>query len=231
MREQIFEGPGNEAMQTYVIEIVLILLGAFILGYVLRWLLNDKLKRKISKLEMELSMLKMKSKPEESFEELEKNVMELQNSIDELKSELNNERVINNSLRASLNSVQSELKTRMAQEAKPLVHTESKEEAKPEEKEEVVKEVVLSTSTKDDLKIIEGIGPKIEQILNQGSISTYADLVAKDAADIKKILTDVSPTYAVHNPSTWAEQAKLAIEGKWDELKALQQELKAGNRR
>lgn len=235
MREPITTGPEG----TYIVEIAIILLGAFILGYLLRYLLNDKLKSKIKSLELELSMLKMKSHSEESFKEMENNVISLQQKLDDLKAELSNERAINGSLRSNLSSVQAELKVMMDKEAERAIEAQKKEqETKTEAPSEVVEvaeetkpEVVLATSTKDDLKIIEGVGPKIEQILNDGGIHTYTDIVAKDAEEIRNILVAQSPTYAVHNPATWAEQAKLAIAGKWDELKTLQHELKGGKRR
>jgi large subunit ribosomal protein L27 len=80
----------------------------------------------------------------------------------------------------------------------------------------------------DDLKKIEGIGPKIEQILHEGGITTFAQLAESDADHVKELLTAAGPRYAIHNPATWAKQAALAAAGKWDELKELQDQLDGG---
>ncbi len=84
------------------------------------------------------------------------------------------------------------------------------------------------TSKGDDLKKIEGIGPKIEQILHEGGITTFAQLAESDADHVKELLTAAGPRYAIHNPATWAKQAALAAAGKWDELKTLQDQLDGG---
>lgn len=80
----------------------------------------------------------------------------------------------------------------------------------------------------DDLKKIEGIGPKVEEILHQNNIKTYSDLAAADAAKIKEILSEKGGTYAAMDPTTWPDQSKMAAEGKWDELKKWQDELDGG---
>ena len=89
--------------------------------------------------------------------------------------------------------------------------------------------VEIKKATKgDDLKKIEGIGPKIEQILHEGGITTFAQLAESDADHVKELLTAAGPRYAIHNPATWAKQAALAAAGKWDELKELQDQLDGG---
>jgi large subunit ribosomal protein L27 len=80
----------------------------------------------------------------------------------------------------------------------------------------------------DDLKIIEGIGPKIEQLLKEAGISTWALLAETSADKIKEILTEAGSRYQMHDPTTWPKQAGLAAEGKWDELQALQDYLDGG---
>ncbi|GLR19696.1 NrfD/PsrC family molybdoenzyme membrane anchor subunit [Portibacter lacus] len=83
-------------------------------------------------------------------------------------------------------------------------------------------------SVKDDLKKIEGIGPKIEEVLNNSAISTFIDLVNTDVGRLKAILENAGNNFKQHDPTTWSSQAKLAAEGKWDELKKLQDELDGG---
>ncbi|VXB35089.1 50S ribosomal protein L21 [Maribacter litoralis] len=77
----------------------------------------------------------------------------------------------------------------------------------------------------DDLKKIEGIGPKIAETLNNAGISTFADLAKTDAAKISEIIADVRGN---HVTDTWPKQAELAADGKWDELQKWQDELDGG---
>ncbi|GAB5474796.1 MAG: 50S ribosomal protein L21 [Maribacter sp.] len=77
----------------------------------------------------------------------------------------------------------------------------------------------------DDLKKIEGIGPKIASTLVDAGIATFADLAKAKPAKISEIIADVRGN---HVTDTWPAQAKLAAEGKWDELKKWQDELDGG---
>ena len=80
----------------------------------------------------------------------------------------------------------------------------------------------------DDLKKIEGIGPKASEALVAAGVDTFAKLAKKSADEIKTILSNASSTLAHLDPQTWAAQAQLAAEGKWDELKKWQDELNGG---
>jgi predicted flap endonuclease-1-like 5' DNA nuclease len=80
----------------------------------------------------------------------------------------------------------------------------------------------------DDLKIIEGIGPKIAEILAAAGISTFRQLADADVATIKAILVKGGPRYATANPATWPRQAEFAAAGKHAELEAYQATLAAG---
>lgn len=80
----------------------------------------------------------------------------------------------------------------------------------------------------DDLKIVEGIGPKIEQLLNEEGILTFAQLATTAPERIKEILHAAGPRFQIHNPSTWPQQSALARDGQWEELKKWQDELNKG---
>jgi predicted flap endonuclease-1-like 5' DNA nuclease len=86
-------------------------------------------------------------------------------------------------------------------------------------------------STKDDLKRIEGIGPKIEELLNAANILTFKDLAAAKADNVKEILLGGGKRFQMHDPTSWAGQSQLAASGKWDELKKLQDELNGGKKK
>lgn len=89
---------------------------------------------------------------------------------------------------------------------------------------------VLTPLQQDDLKIVEGIGPKIEQLLFNAGIHTYSELAAAPVSRLKEILSEAGPRYAMHDPGTWSAQALLAANGEWENLKAYQEFLDAGKR-
>ncbi|MCB9273654.1 MAG: 50S ribosomal protein L27, partial [Lewinellaceae bacterium] len=49
-------------------------------------------------------------------------------------------------------------------------------------------------------------------------------------ATLQQILEAAGPRYKMHDPATWANQAKLAAKGEWDKLAKLQDELKGGKK-
>ncbi len=77
----------------------------------------------------------------------------------------------------------------------------------------------------DDLTKIEGIGPKIAEVLKAGGIDSFAKLAEAKDEDIQEMIKDVPGS---HKADTWNEQAALARDGKWDELKELQDKLQGG---
>ncbi len=101
---------------------------------------------------------------------------------------------------------------------------------KVEAKAEAVADVKAPKASKkgDDLKIIEGIGPKAAEALVAAGIDTFAKLAKASAPSVKAIL-DASTSKVQHlDPTTWAQQSQLAADGKMDELKKLQDELNGG---
>ncbi len=80
----------------------------------------------------------------------------------------------------------------------------------------------------DDLKKIEGIGPKTEHILNEHGILTFAQLAETPVETLQAILDEAN--FRLGDPGTWAEQAALAARGEWDALQTLQDSLKGGRR-
>ena len=80
----------------------------------------------------------------------------------------------------------------------------------------------------NDLKIIEGVGPKISELLAAAGLDTWAKVGASTPEAIKEILTAAGSRFQMHNPGSWPKQAGLAAAGKWDELQKLQDELDGG---
>jgi len=85
--------------------------------------------------------------------------------------------------------------------------------------------------TPDDLKRIEGIGPKISSVLQEGGIATFAQLAEAEVSQIEEILEAADPRLLrLADASTWPEQAALAAAGEWEALAALQDGLRGGRR-
>lgn len=79
-----------------------------------------------------------------------------------------------------------------------------------------------------NLQTIEGIGPKIESLLKSGGISTLHDLADSPMERLWEILDSAGEAYRIHDPETWATQARLAVRGEWELLREYQNELKGG---
>lgn len=90
------------------------------------------------------------------------------------------------------------------------------------------KSVKAPATSKDNLTKIEGIGPKIAQLLEAEGITNFKELSKATAKNLKAILEAAGNKFSVHNPASWPKQAKLAAAGKFAELEALQKELKGG---
>ena len=82
----------------------------------------------------------------------------------------------------------------------------------------------------DDLKIVEGIGPKIAELYHAEGIKTWKKLSETPVTKSQAILDAAGSRYTIHNPETWAKQAGLAYEGKWEELKTYQDSLNGGRK-
>ncbi len=90
-------------------------------------------------------------------------------------------------------------------------------------------EEIIDTNKEDDLKLVEGIGPKIESLLKSSDIKTFKDLSEVTPEQVRSILREKGgERYAFHDPTTWPDQAKLADENRMDELKEYQDFLNGG---
>jgi predicted flap endonuclease-1-like 5' DNA nuclease len=89
--------------------------------------------------------------------------------------------------------------------------------------EQLGKPVIL-----DDLKMVEGIGPDVEEVLQAAGITNWAKLAAAEPAQLRAALDAAGPQYAVHDPSTWPQQAVLALGGHWEALRTMQDGLRTG---
>ncbi|MEZ4810382.1 MAG: 30S ribosomal protein S2 [Allomuricauda sp.] len=120
------------------------------------------------------------------------------------------------------------VKSKPAKKAKPELKKEEAPKVKKEEKVEVEAVEKVEAAESEDLTKIEGIGPKAAEALTSNGIGTYAALAKADPDTIKEILTEASSRMAHLDPTSWPKQAKMAADGKWDELKEWQDNAKGG---
>ena len=85
-----------------------------------------------------------------------------------------------------------------------------------------------ATTKADDLKKIEGAGPKAAEALVNAGLDTFAKVADAKAEDLSNILSEASSRLSHIVTVTWPKQARLAADGKWDELKELQDRLDGG---
>ncbi len=102
--------------------------------------------------------------------------------------------------------------------AKPAPEKSAKTKAKPKAR----------PAMNDDLKVVEGIGPKIELLLHGAGIHSFTELAETSVERLKEVLTNAGDRFRMHDPSTWPEQARLAAEGDMGKLKNYQEFLSGG---
>jgi len=100
-----------------------------------------------------------------------------------------------------------------------------KKKAEPAEAPRKAKQPVKQP---DNLKRIEGVGPKIAEVLRSSGVTTFEKLASMNPDQIKALLTAAGDRFSFQDPTTWPAQADLAAKGKWDELKKWQEDLKGG---
>ncbi|MCL4123394.1 UNVERIFIED_CONTAM: hypothetical protein GTU68_027815 [Idotea baltica] len=135
---------------------------------------------------------------------------------------------VKNGHRQYLSEIQIE--TIVASGAKKAKKEEPKKEApkKAAAPKPAAKKAPAKSTDADDLRKVEGIGPKIAEIFTSAGIDTFAKLAKASQKELKTILEGAGSRYASKNPGSWPKQAKMAAEGKWDELKKWQDETKGG---
>lgn len=80
----------------------------------------------------------------------------------------------------------------------------------------------------NDLTVVEGIGPKIQELFHNFDVKTWAALAGTSVEKCQEVLESGGARFKMHNPKTWPEQAGLAAEGKWQKLKDWQDALDGG---
>jgi predicted flap endonuclease-1-like 5' DNA nuclease len=81
---------------------------------------------------------------------------------------------------------------------------------------------------RDDLTLVEGIGPKIAELLQAAGIDTWHALADHPVDGLREILAGGGTRYQVHDPGTWPAQADLVRHGRWEDFKVLTDRLDGG---
>ena len=114
-------------------------------------------------------------------------------------------------------SVEPVVEVEVAEAPVKKVKAEPKAEVKKEEKVEAPKvetpkaekkEAPKTVAKGDDLTKLDGVGPKLAEILAEGGFTTYAVIAAASVEDIQKVLEAAGSRYASKDPAPWIEQAK-----------------------
>ncbi|MGL4745103.1 MAG: hypothetical protein ACRCXL_12030 [Dermatophilaceae bacterium] len=82
--------------------------------------------------------------------------------------------------------------------------------------------------TTDDLTAVEGIGPKIRDLIHATGVRTWRALSRTDVGALQEMLDAAGPRFRVHSPETWPRQAGLLADGRWKEFKELTSSLRGG---
>lgn len=93
-----------------------------------------------------------------------------------------------------------------AKKAAPKKATPKKVTPKKEEKV-----VIAKSDIKNDLKVIKGVGPKLEGTLNSVGITAYTQLAKITLKDLRAVLTEAGVNPKMYDLSGWKAQAKKAL--------------------
>jgi predicted flap endonuclease-1-like 5' DNA nuclease len=125
----------------------------------------------------------------------------------------------NRGLRTSLNSAQAdlelyrsriqELESKLGVEASPLLGAQGATKVYKD-----YDQIFSNTN----LQVIEGIGPKIEEVLKGNDVNSWEDIASKSEEELRAVLAKGGEAYRIHNPSTWPKQAQMAADGEWEKL-------------
>ena len=80
----------------------------------------------------------------------------------------------------------------------------------------------------DDLKLVEGIGPKIEELFHKAGLTSWLSVAKSDSSKLKEILAAGGERFQMTDPTTWPKQCQMMVDDKWEELKAYQDRLEGG---
>jgi predicted flap endonuclease-1-like 5' DNA nuclease len=81
----------------------------------------------------------------------------------------------------------------------------------------------------NDFTLIEGVGPRIAQLLVDRGITTWWALANSDVELLRSVLREAGPKFQVHDPRSWPQQARLLAFGEWEKFLTLAAALRYGH--
>ena len=201
----------SEAILSHTIEVVSWLLVAFALGLLTGYIIWYKWRRMYLELQREHERLSAQHR------DLEKEHKNLQYKYEELEKDFNKRRTRVSALEGDVTILTNKLKA-----------CEEGQGSAGNKKEAMAMGAAAVPQKKDDLKKVEGIGPKIEGLCNDIGIFTWRQLADTSVEILQKMLDDAGPNYQISNPGTWPKQAGMAANGDWDKLQEYQDFLDGG---
>ena len=248
MFQDITQGPGHGTYMDHTWEILLMLLTAFLLGWLLGYILwykwrkmyvelqgeHSRLQARFTDLEKDHASLRYKCDEwEKENHDLRMKVMHLDSDVAALKAKLGRcETDLAAAMDAAVSSQGGGGATGRSAAAAPAIAFSAAPDAISAisvPPAPVAAAPVMAAAPKpDDLKLVEGIGPKIEKLCNQTGIWTWRQLADTQVDVLRKMLDDAGSNFRISDPTTWPRQGELAADGKWDELKVYQDFLQGG---
>lgn len=212
------------------IEILIMLFVASLLGFLLGYFMSHRTKKEFVYNDVK-NETSSKSSIEEKFNQAEKEASTTTNNALVSKTETSKKETIAKVETPIKETPKVTVKKTAAKttEVNNIVsNDEPKKVAKKTTAKKTVAKVDAASPSKNDLKVIEGIGPAIEKLLNAKNIFTYKELADSKIEALKEILDEGGPRFAMHSPETWPMQAQLLFENRMDDFKKLTEELKGG---
>ncbi len=208
---------------------------ASLLGFLLGYFMSHRTKKEFVYNDVK-NETSSKSSIEEKFNQAEKEASTTTNNAIVSKTEISNketiakvETPIKETPKVTVKKTAAKTTEVKTTEVNNIVsNDELKKVAKKTTAKKTVAKVDAASPSKNDLKVIEGIGPAIEKLLNSKSILSYKELADSKIEALKEILNEGGPRFAMHSPETWPMQAQLLFENRMDDFKKLTEELKGG---
>jgi len=195
-QENPFQSPGSGvSMISYIIEIVVLLSGAFILGWLVSYFSSRVKKQKLDEMKVRIKDQEDQIK---RLKETSNNLQEELSAIKLEKSELENQL-----------SVSDQEKGRLATGIWENQHPSMLTEKMEKEKQFIEQD---QTENNYDLTSVEGIDERIETLLHDAGIHSLVHLANCSVAHLKKLLENSGDVFKDYNPDFWPEQAKMSLD-------------------
>ncbi|RNC84142.1 MAG: hypothetical protein ED556_11830 [Winogradskyella sp.] len=162
------------------------------------------------KIEKEVASNKFVKKAEKMTNKLKKQISE---TIEDVKEKVEDytEDIVED-VKEKVEDVKDKVEDLIGLEEKPKKKATKKAPAKKSTAKKVVEKVVIAkTDVKNNLKVIKGIGPKLEETLNKVGITAYAQLAKVTLKDLRAVLTEAGVNPKMYDLSGWKSQAKEAL--------------------